>query len=305
MKEFLWFEWAERDEHFWWLTTEKSYNKEAGREPAPKEGFSLWDLILGPRSVRACPLRATLRCATFSQWIKAHLHTRKETIWKWDESYKWRQKNYSGGGGTWVTSSDLPDVSFPCWALRTTASESCDPSSESRNRQGAVGSPTQIPGTVTTTVKNNTKIKVNQKLAGPLWKKPHNFGARHKGMPDAIHEKYLWVCIHTHTHILTYTNAICVYVRDVRIWKDVTKWLKNSSRTGAGKLRPSGQITPQPVLQMSFPGAQPCGLLTSYFYFALQKQSWAAVTMACRACNVYYLALSRKFADLWPRKINW
>lgn len=154
--------------------------------------------------------------------------------------------------------------------------------------RGGMGSPTEVPITATTTGKNHAKIKVNQKLAGTLWKKPYNFGARHKClmlsdgktlfyqdvtfrpyhckydvmltkflsfhiynvMYTHIYMRSIYECVytHAHTHRLTHTNAICAYVREVRIWKDLTKWFKNSSWTGAGKLRPSGPISPQPVL---------------------------------------------------------
>lgn len=50
---------------------------------------------------------------------------------------------------------------LPCPALNTTA-QSCDHSSEPGNRQGAVGTLTQILVTVAATVRNTARIEINR-----------------------------------------------------------------------------------------------------------------------------------------------
>lgn len=80
MKGLLWFERAEQDEHFWWFVTEKSYNKEAGRETIPKEGFSLWDLILGPRSAQPAVPESPSKASFATQWLQNTLCTPKRKL---------------------------------------------------------------------------------------------------------------------------------------------------------------------------------------------------------------------------------
>lgn len=85
-----------------------SSNSLQRRLPIKKQGEKPFPRLQSPGSnsgtkVSAVSLRsATLYRITFSQWLQSTFCTQwKKTIWRGDESYKWRQNNY-GAAFQWV-----------------------------------------------------------------------------------------------------------------------------------------------------------------------------------------------------------
>lgn len=72
-----------------------------------------------------------------------------------------------GAGRLGRDCSDQPDGSFPLLDPEYNYPSPVILLANHRAGGGAMGFPKQIPGTGRTTVKNNAKIEINQKLAGP------------------------------------------------------------------------------------------------------------------------------------------